>query len=40
MGTEKIMGWRNWFKRKPDRFMALLLEQTNTTLQRLELLKQ
>jgi uncharacterized protein len=34
------MGWRNWFKRKPDKFMRLLLEQTNMTLEGLDLLKQ
>jgi uncharacterized protein len=34
------MGWRDWFKRKPDKFMQLLLQHTNLTVQGLDLLKQ
>lgn len=34
------MNWRDWFKRKPDKFMKLLLDQTNMTLAGLELLKK
>jgi len=34
------MAWSDWFKRKPDKFMQMLLEQTNMTVQGLDLLKQ
>jgi len=37
---EVIMAWSDWFKRKPDKFMQMLLEQTNMTVQGLDLLKQ
>jgi predicted phosphate transport protein (TIGR00153 family) len=33
------MAWRDWFKRKPDKFMSMLLDQTNMTVKGLELLK-
>ena len=32
------MAWRDWFKRKPDKFMSMLLDQTNMTVKGLELL--
>jgi uncharacterized protein len=37
---EVFMAWRDWFKRKPDKFMQMLLDQTNMTVQGLDLLKQ
>jgi uncharacterized protein Yka (UPF0111/DUF47 family) len=33
------MGWNDWFKRKPDKFMQMLLDQTNMMVKGLELLK-
>jgi predicted phosphate transport protein (TIGR00153 family) len=33
------MAWLDWFKRKPDKFMQMLLDQTNMTVKGLELLK-
>jgi predicted phosphate transport protein (TIGR00153 family) len=34
------MAWRDWFKRKPDKFMQMLLDQTGMTVQGLDLLHQ
>jgi hypothetical protein len=33
------MAWSDWFKRKPDKFMQMLLDQTDMTVKGLELLK-
>lgn len=32
------MGWKDWFKRKPDKFMQLLLDQTDMMVKGLDLL--